>query len=309
MRGSIFKVFSRRPRPSKSGDKPLTEAFRNRVLLLCRDTFGESSTNYGRGDYTQEFWLDIHKKLQYLHGRPRLSDAGVTTQVEDALLFLLHCSDDQFLDFVEFVFQVDCLRKLGLDQDRLVADVNLLFEADDLPYALTGFAREKGRRQVLFQDREVSQVIGFPQVIRRDDRVVHAMAIAPALTLLTDASFTSADREFREALVDYRKGDYGDCLVKCGSSFESVMKILCHRKGWAYQESDTASTLLRTILARTDLDTFFEQPLLLIATLRNRLSKGHGAGTGERIVPRHVAGFAINATASAILLLVSETSP
>ena len=48
--------------------------------------------------------------------------------------------------------------------------------------------------------------------------------------LLRDKSFTSADQEFIEALEDYRKGDYGDCLTKCGSSLESTMKIICDRK-------------------------------------------------------------------------------
>jgi hypothetical protein len=87
------------------------------------------------------------------------------------------------------------------------------------------------------------------------------------------------------------------------------MKIICDRKGWPYQQSDTASTLLRAILSRTNLDSFFEQPLLVIGTLRNRLSKAHGAGTQHRAVPRHVARFAVNTTAAAILLLVDATSP
>src|SRR4029450_5031974 len=30
---------------------------------------------------------------------------------------------------------------------------------------------------------------------------------------------------FLNALEDYRKGDYGDCLTKCTSAFESALKI------------------------------------------------------------------------------------
>jgi hypothetical protein len=49
-----------------------------------------------------------------------------------------------------------------------------------------------------------------------------------------------------------------------------------------------------------------EQPLSIVATLRNRLSKSHGAGIQQRDIPPHIAKYAINATAAAILLLVEQ---
>jgi hypothetical protein len=84
------------------------------------------------------------------------------------------------------------------------------------------------------------------------------------------------------------------------------MKVICHERGWAYKDSDTASVLLATVLSNCALDGFFKEPIALIATIRNRLSKSHGAGTKPKDVPLHVARYAINATASAILLLVDE---
>ena len=105
------------------------------------------------------------------------------------------------------------------------------------------------------------------------------------------------------------RAEYRDCVLKCGNSFESVMKIICDRKNWPYQQADAASRLLKTILPQTTLDTFYEQPIILIATIRNRYSTAHGAGTQQKIVPKHVANYVINATASAILLLVDETNP
>jgi hypothetical protein len=50
----------------------------------------------------------------------------------------------------------------------------------------------------------------------------------------------------------------------------------------------------------------FETPLLLIATLRNRISSAHGGGATPRQVERHIAQYAITATAAAIVLLVHE---
>jgi hypothetical protein len=84
-------------------------------------------------------------------------------------------------------------------------------------------------------------------------------------------------------LEDYRKGDYGDCLTKCSSAFESTMKIICDRRGWPYSQNDAARPLVQIIFQHTQLEqNHFEQPLMHIATLRNKLSKSHGAGTQQR---------------------------
>jgi hypothetical protein len=56
------------------------------------------------------------------------------------------------------------------------------------------------------------------------------------------------------------------------------------------------------------MESFFQQPLILIATLRNRLSASHGAGAQNRSIPSFVAKYAVNATAAAILLLGEASS-
>jgi hypothetical protein len=185
-----------------------------------------------------------------------------------------------------------------------VHDLNQWFLFDDLPYALTFFVYERQTEVIDGQDHERDVLISSPKVIRRDDEATYVLAIEPALVLLCDNNFISANNEFREALDDYRRGDYGDCLTKCGSAFESTMKLLCTRKDWAYSQKDTALPLLQTIIKESQTEAFFEHPLMLIATMRNRLSKSHGSGTENRQIPEHVAKYAINSTASAILFLV-----
>jgi hypothetical protein len=152
------------------------------------------------------------------------------------------------------------------------------------------------------------RIAEFPRVIRKDSEVLHQNAIEPVLNLLNGFEFQNANNEFLKALEDFRKGDYGDCLTKCGSTFESVMKVLCDKNSISFKETDTASVLLKALLANGQLDQYWEQPLILIATLRNRLSSSHGAGTKPKKIPEHVATYAVNATASAILLLNSEFS-
>ena len=61
------------------------------------------------------------------------------------------------------------------------------------------------------------------------------------------------------------------------------------------------------ILPRTAIGPSFEQQLLVVPTIRNRYGNAHGKGTNQEATPKHVAQFAINSTASAILLLVDET--
>ena len=193
--------------------------------------------------------------------------------------------------------EIDARSDNLVDLRELINNINTFLEVDDLPYYLTGFT--------VADDR----IEAYPQIIRRDSEVLHETAIEPTLTLLSRPVFTSANEEFLDALKDFRDGDYRDCVVKCGSSLESVMKVICDRKGWPYQQTDAAAKLLDRILSKTTLDPFFEQPIMLIATIRNRLGKAHGAGTQQKAVSRHVASYVINATASAILLLVEETKP
>ncbi len=302
----FFDVFSRRQTQSPRPVAPLTSTFRNRLLMLCIETFG-AGTKYA---LARNFWGEIHRKLRYLVGTPQLSEGrSFATLYEDATDFLKNCSTEHICYFIEYIFQTEAHQEVSQDENApsLVNAINDLFLADDLPYAVTPFVWETQKQLFYGQECDARVIASYPRVIRRDDQVTHAWAIEPALTLLRDKQFTSANKEFLEALEDYRKSDYGDCLTKCGSAFESTMKIICDRKGWPYSQDDSARTLLLTVLRGSQLEqNHFEQPLLNIATLRNKLSKAHGAGTQQRTIPQHVAKYAINATAAALLLLVEE---
>ena len=299
----IFGLFSRRDRSPGKASTRLTQEFRNRTLQLCADTLS-GYQEFPNLPGLSVFWSDIHKKLRILHGRPNLSSQRTGSLDDDAVEFLVNSSDEHFLDFVELIFQSEVLWR-ALERDALVSlvrDINIFLKVDDLPYALTeiAFTSERGKPYATVR------IVALPQIIRRENQVLHETAIEPTLTLLTNPAFASANKEFLEALEDYRKGDYRDCVVKCGSSLESAMKIICDRKKWPYQRSDKTARLLNIILQMTDLEPFFKHPLTLVATIRNELSSAHGAGTQPRAISKHVASFVVNSTASTILLLVEE---
>lgn len=263
--------------------------------MLCRDEFGNQA---------EEFWDEVHTKLTYLHGTPRLSNGRSNTKMIDALTFLESCDDPHFLDFLEYLFATR-VHSVS-DRPNMLSALNEFFRQDDLPYAITGFVWTKGVAVRYGNEYETQSLTAYPQVIRRDSEVLHLNAIEPALQLLRNPGFAGANKEFLAALDDFRKADYGDCLIKCGSAFESVLKVICVRKKWPYQPNDTAAPLLRTVINQSGMESFFEQPLILIATLRNKLSGAHGAGQDVRDATEAKAQYAINSTAAAVLLLVSS---
>lgn len=308
----IFDVFSRRNKEVESFVRNAPVTLRNKILLYCRDLFSNSRSNWGSGDYTGEFWNEVHQMLLYRHGKFQLSDGHPQSTAEDTINFLLTCKDDEFFYFIEYIFKVQCLFHVSTEENKIVAEINELFASENIGYELTEIVKEEVVEPVneypfFGREGKVIKTIAYPQVIRKDDQVVHTTIIMPALNLLSEPKYKTANQEYLEALEDYRKGDYGDCLTKCGSAFESVMKIICENKKWQYKQTDTASVLLPTIINQSGLESFFEQPLIIIATLRNRLSKSHGAGIAPKEVTQNYARYALNSTAAAIVFLVNET--
>jgi hypothetical protein len=230
---------------------------------------------------------------------------------EDAFRFVMTCPGEEFLDFLEYIFQVNCWFHLAYAPDQAVEDINALLRQENLPYYLTKFVRQTGREMVHGgpfggEEHEVIRTIALPKVVMRENEVMHAQAAAPVLELLRRPEYSNANREYMAALEDYSKDDFGDCLTKCGSAFESVLKIICHRKGWPYTQNDTAGTLVKTFISRTTLEPYFDSMLMTTAILRNKLSASHGAGAQSEQLSRQTALYALNVTASAILFVTQE---
>ncbi len=308
----IFDVFSRRTasRVAISKADALSERARRRILLLYRDVVAgewQANTWSSAGNYTQEFWREIHNALEHLYGRAHLSTKSTQTLVDDAVAFVLKCSTEEFFDFVELSFRVDSAWRIFNDRNDLVEAINELLRIEDAPYQVTRVVTREEPSSGPFGQGTAIHVVAWPQVVCAEDDVTHSEAVAPTLSVLAAPHFAAANVEFREALDEYRRGHYGDCVTKCGSSFESVLKVVCSRKGWRVDSTKaTASTLLTVVLAKSSLDGFFAQPLTLIATMRNKLSSAHGGGAKVRAVERHVAQYALTSTAAAIVLIVHE---
>ncbi|MCY3748805.1 MAG: hypothetical protein OXG64_05865 [Chloroflexi bacterium] len=296
----MFDVHSRRhPHEASKYDIPLP--LRMRILFLYRD-IAEDDGQVG----IREFLLQMHRSLEYLLGRSHLTNKFPHDPVDDVWYFLQICETKEFFDFLELSFKLEVSWRI-LSNDTVDA-INELLKIDDAPYRITRIVEISEEVEGPYgRTHHTLRVTSHPKVIRVDEEMTYREAVQPALSALSAPHFSAANSELLEAMEDYRKGDYGDSLTKSCSALESVMKVICERKGWPYSESDTASRLLDTVIGRSTLDVFFVQPILLIATIRNRLSTSHGGGTNVRSVDAHVAQFSITSTAAAIVLLVRET--
>lgn len=148
------------------------------------------------------------------------------------------------------------------------------------------------------------------QIIRVDSNILHNEAILPTLNLLREDVYSGANEEFLKAHEHYRQGRHKECLVDALKSFESTMKAICAQRCWTYSPSDTAKKLIEICLRENLIPSFLQSEFTSLSsmlesgipTVRNKLG-GHGQGATPVQVPAYIARYALNTTASCILLL------
>lgn len=178
---------------------------------------------------------------------------------------------------------------VSLEPDEAVSELN-----GRLREALVGYQYESG------------------QLVRVDSQIAHSEIIVPALSLLRDGRFANAEREYLAAHSAYRSNDFETCLLECAKAFESVLKIIGTKRGWA-GSSDTASRLVDAAYNAGFIPPAMQAEFTALRSLltagvpvlRNKMS-GHGAGTEERVIPEHFAAFQLHQTAAVILFLVRQ---
>ena len=235
------------------------------------------------------YWGDIYQSavriLRREYGFFELVNNTRTYKLELKKFFLSETKTERSLDAVEVFLK---LGKRAQTFHDAVEELNHRFKEHGV-----GYQYENG------------------QIIRMDSQLIHVEIVQPALQLLSDKLYAGAEQEFLKAHEHYRKGNAKEALNECLKSFESVMKIICDKKNWAYEKNATSKQLINVCLENGLIPPYWQSHYSALRSLlessiptgRNKES-GHGQGSDIEIVPDYLVAYMLHMTASAIVFLV-----
>lgn len=308
---AIFETFSKRQKRLQTGGRidpyvydSAPQELRVQVIHILNDTVAPyfKGNGYNTDDSkSNSYWNHIKNTLCREKGVFRLKNEKDHHNSMEALHnYLISCEFSDILDAVDFSFYI--LSKLNeYPLHVLKTDFGLLRHPQDAIDELNYRFREHGVGY---------QFVGH-ELVRVDNQVLHAEAVVPALTLLTQPGYEGAENEFQTAYKHYRAGEHRAAVVAANNAFESTLKAICTKRGWEYDKGAPAGRLLKIVrdngLYPDYLDKSFDQLLAVLGsglpTVRNQ-EGGHGQGADVRETPAHVVALALHLAAAKILYLV-----
>lgn len=269
---------------------------RNQIIQVAAETIGGYKKYVGESP-AQQVYQAMFGIMRKSYGQKTLAgcDKGSFSWFEH---YLTTCTDgEKHIDVIELLCQmIDTMVRAAEHEhqyyeqvitppDDAIAEINEWMKRD-------GFGYEYSNRQL----------------IRVDNQFIHAEVVKPALYILQD--FDGAREEFLSAHEHYRHGAYEECIADCNKSFESLMKGICHERGWDYDHTAQAKKLIKTCLDNELIPTYlqeqFAQYLNLLSsgipTIRNK-EAGHGQGHEVKDPAQSLTSYALHLTASNLVFL------
>ena len=308
----IFDIFSKRQKKLR-GEMPdvyvyddLPYPLRVQIVHIWWDTLGNHEQYY-------DGYSDHGKKVRHTY---RLL---VDTLCHEYGVFRLpgseaHSGDrDAFIEFGDFFLKENDVEK-ALDAVELsfrVIDLSIRsndpLDRHDVSKIANNAIEELNNR---FKEHGVGYQFTNGQIVRIDSEFIHTEIVKPALKLLDQKHYAGAQQEFLKAHDHYRKGNAKEALSECLKAFESVMKAICDKRGWSYDNNATAKPLIQACFDNGLIPSFWQSHYSSLRNLlessvptgRNKLS-GHGQGTTPVSVPDHLVAYMLHMTASAIVFL------
>ena len=278
----------------------LPRPLRVQIVQIWMDTF--VTYQHGHMRNVEEAYKFIVESLCREYGVFQLAATAARTVYEDRryvdefqTFFLNEKDVEKTLDAVELSFRV-----IDKRDSRYIRQYDLSKRADDAIEELNYRFREHG----------VGYQFTNGQIVRIDSEFIHAEIVKPALKLLDQRHYAGAQQEFLKAHEHYRKGDARAALTECLNAFESVMKVICEKRGWRCSNNAASKTLIQVCFDNELIPSFWQshysslRKLLesSVPTGRNKLG-GHGQGTKPVSVPSHLVAYMLHMTASAIVFL------
>lgn len=252
-------------------------------------------------DTHTEHWYAVAQIVA--ENRGMLSIAGRRNPYDQVIHGILEGEDDLVLDIIEVAFarlersksQWEPIRGGFADRQvpsKAIADLNKRFLQWKVGYR---FEKE--------------------QLIRVDSELMHEEVTKPALRLLARPGFAGPESEFLTAHAKFMKGEHREAITYAAAAFESTMKAICEKRGWPYNETDNAVTLVNACFTNGLIPEYLQGYMTSVRgtldsglnSLRNREGP-HGGGAEIKDVPEHFAAFALHLAASNIIFLIESES-
>lgn len=290
-------IYSKRQRRAR-GEMPdvytyddFPRSLRVQLVQLIRDGIGDPNKQW-----SDDVYRGIHEILCREYGVFSLFEERQRISNWEALANTLLRTEDheRILDIVEM-----CLDAV----DGYVRENQGAFSGCVEPDAVIAEVN------VRFKEHGVGYEFASGNIVRIDSQLVHEEVVKPALHLLADPQYAGANAEFLSAHEHYRHQRYSECINECLKAFESTMKVICTKRGWAFDERrDGASALIQTCMGNGLFPNFLQTHIgglrsILesgLPTTRNRQS-GHGQGAEVTEVTEATASFALHTTATNIV--------
>jgi len=168
------------------------------------------------------------------------------------------------------------------DNERVLDGIELTFQVIDSYCGQDNYLRQRNNRKIAdgvveelntrFKEHGVGYQFAEGKLLRVDSQLVHTEAVIPALAVLRAKHFAGAQEEFLSAFEHYRHGKKEEALIDACKSFESTMKAICDKRGWAYDKNKaSASDLVNICLAQGLIPSFWQSHF---AALRTVLQSG-----------------------------------
>lgn len=304
---AIIELYSHRNKPTYPDVYQyewVTPKLRNQISKIIVDAVTYPSSGHGFFvDFYDAFNQDvnvfdwIYKTLSHEYGETNLRQSqsknhdwfiaafaqANTSKLMDLLDLTLRVMDKYLRNYYEFHNQTEV--SYSHEIDAAISEINERMRRDGFGYEFTD-----------------------GQLIRVDNQYVHAEVVKPALLILQD--FDGAREEFLSAHEHYKHGAYEECIADCNKSFESLMKGICHERGWEYDNTAQAKKLIKTCLDNELIPSYlqeqFAQYLNLLSsgipTIRNK-EAGHGQGNEVKDPAQSLTSYALHLTASNLVFL------
>lgn len=299
-----MSLFSRRHQPAQDAFRyDFQHEVRSRILhTVSAQLESEEFNNYGFNDVIDE----VGNKLKQRYGGLRRSGYEAARISNDPVIeHFFQCSDEEVMDFLQLCFET----RWNFGRQPMVDALNRVLQEENIGYELTPYSEIETEGATLFgrfiqRGKTIRPVL--PKVVRKDEKLLHAEVVKPCLDALSNPLFESASAELLNAFDEYRQGKYADAITDAGASFESVLKVICSAKKWAYdKERDTCSKLLDICRENSLFHPFYKPILEGSATIRNKLGDAHGKGpTPEYIATKELADHMLYTVCNNINLVI-----